>query len=744
MYSANRARSILLPAAEKRPLNLFTRALLCAVAVNSGYALAQSNQSSGLLEEIVVTATKRSENLQDVPIAITAFSASMIERTGGSSLADMEHAAPSLNFGRGSRRTRGEINIRGVGGFSRNPGADARASVYVDGVFVGRSAVFDQDLQGVQSVEVLRGPQGTLFGKNTISGAININTAKPTEEFSGGIGLELGNYSLTKVQARVNGALADNVFGSFAVTKMDQDGFIDNVFLNTDINGIDRISGRGKLLIAATDDLELNLAFDYLDEEDRGGNGEGIRQDSGLGANFGGLSFSSAPDPRQVDHDAQERESRTFWGASVTADYSFGDDYTLTSITAYRDMEWYNLNEEDYTNQFIGISEFDEFSEQFTQELRISSPKDGTFKYVAGLYYITQDISTGRSGTFAGFLAGQAADIFIPTIVDVKSSGWAAYFNANFDITEQLELTVGVRYTDEEKDINFVSINPTGFARILDMTGQAPFIDTYSADAITPKVGLNWRVSDNFMLYASYSEGFKSGGHNVDFIQTLEELPYAEETAESIEFGLKSTFWDGRARMNLAVFDTTFKDFQVQQFQRLTDTVSRISISNAAEAASQGVEVEFSLAPIKGLTLTANGAFVEAEFDSFPNCNDGVDCTGNKLQYAPESKFFLAAEYEFSVGDRGDNMYVRWEYSYTDNYFTHPENTPVVRAVDSYDVQNARIGYSSADETWKLSAWVKNITDEDDLRMAELNFFGVQRGSYTPPRTYGATAQYNF
>ena len=741
MFYTNKEIQVSAGSALKRAsFGAFTCSLLAVTLMNANVAQAQS----AMLEEIVVTATKRSENLQDVPIAITAFSANMIERTGGSSLADMEHAAPSLNFGRGSRRTRGEINIRGVGGFSRNPGADARASVYVDGVFVGRSAVFDQDLQGVQSVEVLRGPQGTLFGKNTISGVVNINTAKPTEELSGGVGLEVGNYSLTKVQARVNGALADNVFGSFAVTKMDQDGFVDNVFLNTDIDGIDRISGRAKLLIEASDALELNLAFDYLDEEDRGGNGEGIREDSGLGARFGGRSFSTASAPRQVDHDAQERESRTFWGTSITADYSFGNDYTLTSITAYRDTEWYNLNEEDYTNRFVGISEFDEFNDQFTQELRINSPKDGRFEYIAGLYYIDQDISTGRSATLTGSLVGQAENIFSQTIVSVQSSGWAAYFNANFDITEQLELTVGVRYTDEEKDINFVITNPTGFAEVLDMTGQPPFVDTYSADAITPKIGLNWRMLDNLMFYASYSEGFKSGGHNVDFIQTVEELPYAEETAESIELGLKSTFWNGRARLNLAVFDTTFKDFQVQQFQRLTATISRISISNAAEAASQGVEVEFSLAPIEGLTLTANGAFVEAEFDSFLNCSEGVDCTGNKLQYAPEVKYFLAAEYEFGVGDRVDNMYVRWEYSYTDNYFTHPENTPIVRAVNSYDVQNARIGYSSADDKWKLSAWVKNIIDEDDLRAAELTFFGVQRGTYTPPRTYGATAQYNF
>lgn len=717
---------------------LMSVAVALALTAGEG-ALAQG----GMLEEIVVTAQKREQNLQDVPIAITAFSPTMIARVGGNTLADMENFAPSLNFGRGSRRTRGEINIRGVGSFSRNPGFDARAGVYMDGVFLGRSGSFDADLQGIESVEILRGPQGTLFGINTISGAISINTKKPTEETEGSVGVEVGNYDLTQFQGYVSGALAENLYGSIALTKLDQDGFIDNIYTGNDLNGIDRFSGRAKLRYVASDQLEFNFSADYLDESAAATNGEGIIADSGVGGAFGGKSYSSAPKPREVSHDADEQEDREFWGTSLTIDYDLSDELRLTSITAYRELEWFNLNEEDYTSAYVGLTEFDETSEQMTQELRLTSSADGNFDWVAGLYYIQQDISTERSGTFTGLFFGRAPEDSetVPTIVDVDAMGYAAYINTNYRFTDALELTAGLRYTYDEKEISFFLPNPTGFAGILDMTGQPPYEDKYDDDDLTPKIGLNYRVGEDMLLYASYAAGYKSGGFNVDFIQSLAELPYDTETADSYEVGMKSTFFDGRARLNVALFDTTFNDFQVQQFQRISDTVSRISISNAAEANTQGVEMELTLVPVDGLTLVANGAYVNAEFEEFEECNAGVDCTGNKLPYAPEYKFFASAEYEFNL--MGGEAFVRYDYTYTDGYFTHPENTPTVREVDSYDTHNARAGFTTADNHWEFSVWGKNLADSDDLRMAEINFFGTYRGTYIPPRTYGASVKYN-
>ena len=193
-------------------------------------------------------------------------------------------------------------------------------------------------------------------------GAVNISTRKPHEESEASVTVGLGNYSMQKFQVRGNAALSDSVFGSIALTKLDRDGFIDNNFLDKDINGIDRTSGRAKLRWLASDNLELNFSFDFLDEDDRGGNGEGIAADSGVGLAFGQSSFSTTPDAREVDHDAEEIETREFWGLSMTADYDMANDYTFTSITAYREMEWSNLNEEDYTSMFIGTSFFDKIS----------------------------------------------------------------------------------------------------------------------------------------------------------------------------------------------------------------------------------------------------------------------------------------------------------------------------------------------------------------------------------------------
>ena len=711
---------------------------ICAITLPT-MAVAQGNA----LEEIVVTAQKRTQNVQDVPIAITALSEKMIERIGGNTLTDIENFAPSLNFGRGSRRTRGEINIRGVGSFSRNPGFDARTSVYIDGVFLGRSGSFDADLQGIESVEILRGPQGTLFGINTIAGAVSINTRKPTEESEASLMAEVGNYNYTKFQGYVSGPLGEGVSGSLALTKMDQDGFIDNIFLNEDLNGVDRISGRAKLRFQPSDNLDINLSADYLDENAMGTNGEGHIADSGVGGVFGGASFTAAPNPREVSHDAMEQEDREFWGVSAQVDYEMDSGLTLTSISAYRELDWYNLNEEDYTNVFVGITNFNETTDQFTQEFRVTSTSDGNFDWVAGLYYIQQDISTDRDGIFTGLFFGRAPEDSerIPTIVDVDATGYAAYINGNYRLTDAFEITAGLRYSYDEKEINFFLPNPTGFAGVLDMTGQPPYEDKYDANDLTPRVGLNWRPSDGTLVYASYAAGFKSGGFNVDFVQSLAELPYDEETADSYELGLKTEFFDSRARLNLALFHTTFEDFQVQQFQRISETVSRISISNAAEARSQGLEAEFTLVPVEGLTLQANGAYIDAEFEDFKECNAGVDCTGNKLPYAPEFKFFVSAEYAFNIGE-GD-AYARYDFTYTDGYFTHPENTPQVREVDSWETHNARVGYTLPGGNWEFSLWGKNLTDEDALRMAEINFFGTFRGTYIPPRTYGASVRYN-
>lgn len=701
--------------------------------------------TDGVLEEIVVTAQKRAENLQDVPLAISAFSETAIRRVGASTLADLAHVAPSVSFAGGNRRTTGVVTIRGVGGWSRNPGVNARASVYIDGVFVGRSSAFDQDLQQVTGVEILRGPQGTLMGKNSISGAVNINTAKPDENFEASIGADVGNFSLLKLQSRISGALSDSVFGSLAFTSHDQDGFTDNVFLGTDINNTDRIAARGKLRILPSDNFDLILALDFLEEDGRGGNGEGIRQDSGIGLGFGQLSVSTAPNPREADHDAAESEKREIWGASLTADYTFGNNNTFTSISAYREVEWANVNEEDYTSLFIGMSFFDEQTAQVTQEFRITSPQNNRFDYVAGLYLFDQDINTARRGVFSGLFfgrpPGQAETI--PTFVDVESVGWAAYLHANYDVTDSLEISAGFRYSDERKDIEFFVPNPTGFAGVLDMTGQPPYRDKYEADYLTPKLGINYRINNDIMVYGSYSEGFTSGGHNVDFIQTLEELPFREETAKSYELGLKSTLFDEKTRLNVALFDTIFEDFQVFQFQQLTPTVSRIAISNAAEATTNGVEIDLTILPIDGLTLIANAAFIDASFDDFQECNSGVDCTGNHLPFAPEVAYFLSAQFEFSAGALGD-VYLRADYTYTGDQFTHAENAPITSSLDSYDSYDARIGIVSSDGKVELAIWGKNLADSVDLRWRDVNFFGAERGRYVSPLTYGISANYNF
>jgi len=686
-----------------------------------------SAQNEVALEEIVVTAQRRTENLQDVPIAITAFSEKMIDRIGGNSLSDLEVATPSLNFGNGGRATRGEVTIRGVGSFSRNPGMDARAGVYVDGVFVGRSAVFDQDLQDITSVEILRGPQGTLFGKNTISGAVNINTRKPGEEFSGEVKFDVGNYDYVRIGGNVNIPLVvDKLYANVSLSKFDRDGFVNNIVLDRRINGVDRGSGRLKLRYLASDKLELNFSYDFLDESQFAGNGEAITRDE-LGA-----GFSEAPNPRSVSHNLDERESRDFWGTSLTADYSFDSGYTLTSITSYREADWFNRNEEDYSSNDLGLSNFDESNDQFTQELRIASPKTGAFDFVAGLYYVTQDVATSRNALIFG------ATIATPVEVDAES--FAAFVHGNYRFSDKLELTVGARFTREQKDLNYTIIDELGIFMNL-----ADFRDSYDDNAFTPKIGLNFSLNDDTLLYTTISRGFTSGGFNADFLRTVEQIRFDPEFATNYEIGLKSTLLEGRARLNLAGFVTKFDDYQVFQFTTLADGTTMINLTNAGKVTSQGLEGELMFAPVEGLTLTASATYLdEAKFDEFKDGGGpGVDYDGNDLPFAPTWKTYFAAEYEFPVGNMGDG-FVRFDYSYTDKYFSNPNNDAVDHLNPDFEVISGRIGFSAENGRWDVALWGKNLSNETYTRYRERNFFGIPRGAYGAPRTYGLNVKVRF
>ena len=332
-------------------------------------AIAQDKQASGFtLEEVIVTAQKRDENSQSVPISIQAFGAEGMEKLGATQLFDLSKSAPSLSASGipGSNATSG---LRGVIDQSRNIGIDARMGVYIDGVYQGRSSTANQPLVGLASVEILRGPQGTLFGKNTVSGAINLNTKKATEEFEGEVKLGVGNEGALNTSARVSGALSDSIYGSLSYLKQSRDGFYKNTALNTMLGDWEQDGARGQLRFVPSDKLEIIVSGD-------------------VGSSYSEMPVYTKIDlPRFTTGKGRENDEVNFWGTSVTANYTTDNDFTLTSISSYRENDYLLVGDEDF-NAAVKAFEttFDEKTDQFSQEFRIASPQNDTYDWVAGIY----------------------------------------------------------------------------------------------------------------------------------------------------------------------------------------------------------------------------------------------------------------------------------------------------------------------------------------------------------------------
>lgn len=719
-------------------MNMYWKTLVTiCVCLSTSVVLAQQTAEAedvgeeALIEEIIVTAQKRSESLQDVPVSITALSSDTLNSIGAVGLHDIEYATPNLNFGDGARQVRGYISIRGVGDESRNIGTEVRAGVYVDGVYLGRSQSVNSSLLDVERVEVLRGPQGTLFGKNTVSGAINITTQKPYAEFGGWASLGTGNYGLLDAKGSINIPFTDRFYGSVSMQSLSRDGYIDNIFLDTELNERDLTSWRAQLLFIPMDNLEIRLSFDGL-TEDIDSTGEVALGGAG---DMGGHFF--APDPREVAFDLDTFEKRDLSGTALHIDYEFNSGFTLSSITALRNAEFSEVSEEDYAPYFVASSDFNEDSDQLTQEFRLISPNYDNFDYVVGLYYFDQDASTTRSASLGpAATGGPILSAITPGTTNAES--YAAYFHGNYRFTDRFALTGGLRYTSEKKNINYSIIDQTGF-----FTTIIDFQDSRKDNEWSPKIGLNFDMNDDVMLYVSYSEGFKSGGWNADFITTVEQIAFDPEFATNYEFGMKSSWLNQRLRLNGALFHTEYDDYQVFQFVQTSGSGTIFTLTNAGEVTAEGLELELTVAATSNLLFTAALGLVDASFDTFKDGGGpGIDYDGNTLPYAPDTTFSLLADWEIPIGSAG-SVLLHGDYRYSDSFWSDSDNSDF-NFVPSYDLWNARLAYLSGGGRWEVAAWIRNISDSTFLRSKSLSFLGVPRGHYSMPRTYGLEARFNF
>lgn len=716
-------RSAATRVASQRPLpRAVRRSLGPAVLV---LAVLPLHSATAALEEVVVTARKRVETLQDVPISITTMGEEQLQRLGAVSLKDIRHVVPSMHYqDRGALQT--ELTIRGVGGDARNIGIESGVGMYVDGVYAGRTSSYNIDLADIQQIEVLRGPQGTLFGKNTTGGALNIITEKPSDAFIAKGQASYGNYNALRLKGSLNGALTDSLFGKVVLASWDRDGYLDNLYDGSELQGEDRKSARLQLRYLATDRLEFNFSADFTHDDQKA-----ILNQLGSDAGFGAPFYNR--DRFKVNTDQRNSIERDMYGLSLTADYAFDSGFQFTSITAFRDTDITVHSDIDQTPVDIFRSgPFTDDGEQLSQEFRLASPGGERIDYVAGLYFYWQDAAASRqifaSGTPLFFTDGP-----------VDTTAYAAFANVNFNLSEAFTLTTGLRFTDEEKEGEYSQYSEVSPAFIKDI----PDLET-SSNEMSWTVSGNYKWSEEVSTYLSASRGFKSGGFNVDPLATpapltADDITFDPEFVTTYELGFKADLFDNLARVSGAVFYSDYEDRQVSQFETVGG-IPTVITRNAGESEIEGAEFEFNFAPSDKWLLYGSVSYLDGKYTSFPGATTGgADYTGNTTEKTPRWSVNLGGEYRHPVA--GGELSIAPQYSYAGLTYLQPDNG-AFNVEAGYGLVNLRIGYRTLNDRYAVYLWGKNLSDSDYKEFTR-QFQGSDQVLWGEPRTYGVEFVFN-
>jgi len=685
----------------------------------SSIAIAQGDNV--YLEEITVTARHREESLQDLSISASAISSDTLRDAGVNRTRDLEYMVPNLVFG--NTGTDGEtfVGIRGVGDFSRNIGFDTRVGVYLDGVFVGQSLAINQAMADVDRVETLRGPQGTLFGKNTSSGVISIVSTAPSQELGGFVEVEAGDYNNIGASAAINIPLSDTMAARASFVVKEKDGYVDNLYNGKDLLSQDFWGARVKLLSTPSDQLSMTFSADYYKS-----------QPNILFLEPTDATIDAAPKAFEVNQNVDLHDNNDSGGASATVEYEFENQFLLTSISSYRFSERNTNSDEDaspadvlYVNLF-----HDEF-QQFTQEFRLASPSNDEYDYVLGAYLFSQKAESARDAIGGVDFGGPFLAALTEARVDTDT--FAVFANGNYYLNESWSLNAGLRYNTEDREVDFDQASTAFF-------GAVTVDDSESASDVNLTMSVKYTHSDELNIYAAYSRGSKSGGWNLDFVAS-DDIAFDGETVDSMELGFKSEIFDHRVRLNGAIFYAEYEDFQVFQFQD-TDLGTNLALTNAGKVSSKGMELELTAVPSANLFITAGVGYTDASFDEFRNGGGlGVHFDGNKLARAPEWTGSLSAQYtqSFSSGE----LNYRAEYSYRDEQFFNPNNFEDNHA-SGYGLANASVKWVAEGDAWELSLWGRNLADKRYSQNSGVSFMGVPFDLYGEPRTYGLTFRKNF
>lgn len=742
---------------------------------------------------ITVTARRRDESAQDVPIALSVVGAEQLAATGNFSLGQTQQLVPSLQiFSYNPRNT--NINIRGLGSnvSLTNDGLENGVGVYVDNVYYGRVGQSQFDLVDLQQIEILRGPQGTLFGKNTTAGAINISTRAPSfeTEFSGEA--TVGDYGYHQLRGSLSGPLiADKLAARISIADTHRDGFIDNIRTGTKASDYDNFSVRGQLLATPTEALSIKLIGDFskqtlsccvnllvgsYNQYDNGVALPNNFEQRVARAGYTPLPFD--PFARKTDANSHYQANMRGYGASGQIDWDLGG-VALTSVTAYRWWDWDPANDADS----IGLSVLTKAQQlnrqrQFSQELRLASTGERTIDYVAGLYYFWQTIRGYGATTFgidaplfnvpgvpANVRNAAIANYGVESYSEPTTKSYAAFGQLTWNASDAFKVTAGLRYTYEKKegvyeqhvasgaDLSTLSAIERATAQALrNQFGPAAAFTTAFADAnLSGLLNLSYKVASDALVYATYSRGGKSGGLNLSVIPAGVDPNVKPETVNHFELGAKTQFLNRKATLNLAGYWTEISDYQTAVTEQIADTVSyRQYIANAGKVRSRGFEADLTYAPTRLISLSASAAYVDATYLDYRNAQQAVenlnlgplqDLTGARLAGVPKFTWTLGADVAQPIGTwgtRGVELYAHGDFSHRSSIYTAVSNSRYSLA-PGYGLLNARIGLRSDDGTWDLSVWARNLTDKDYFVTLSPANTGLITGQVGDPRTVGVT-----
>ena len=707
------------------------------------------------IEEVVVTAQKRTESVQEVPLTVTAFDTDAIRASGLQNVEDVAALIPNLQVQDNGILAR--FSLRGINLNSLSDASESPIAIYNDGVYLGSSSNFRSSLFDLERIEVIRGPQGTLYGRNATGGLLNFISKEPTDEFEGYASVQYGRFNELIAEGAVGGPIGDNVRARISVKGDIDDGYQTNVVDGSDWAETDAISGRFQLAIDLSNDIEVLFNIHGFDTDN-------ISPGYGLFGNRDPSDptlltmcsidqiFSNAcvdetgergtGKPTKIQSSNQPpSNNREQYGGFVRITWNVNDNVTVTSLTAYEDISKdHNEDGEGSISQELTVGAEAEY-DQWSQELRLNGAYDA-FDWVAGFYYFKSDAgAVGR----AGFSIPEPDPLFLLADSTVDTEAWAVFADVKYAVTEQINISAGLRYTDEEKHHDGENVFPAFF-------GAAPAVIDFSAkeDLVTWRAAADWSVTADAMLYFNFSTGFKSPGFNTQYIFSTD--PFAasasdREDVDAFEIGLKSYLFDKRVLFNVAGF---YYDYQgLQQILTVPSptpapgggTLNTPVLSNVEQADILGAEIEFSFVPSDRWEFSATLGVMDTEVD---DPDPGFD--GNKVAAAPELNYTLLGRHHVPLGGLGTAT-LQVSYRWQDDVYFGVDNDPL-EIFDSYGVANARLIWRSADERYTLEGFVDNLADEEYFVHAFSSSGGTgvvgSVGIWGLPRTYGVRARIDF